>query len=139
MRTIPYLFFNGRTEEALKFYKQAIGAEIVMLMRFGEAPDKPPMPVPPEKIMHAEMRIGGTEIYASDGACDQTQQRFDGMSMALAVKTEAEADRVFNALSDGGEVRMPLGKTFWSPRFGMCADRFGLGWMVMTEQPGQPT
>jgi len=136
MHTTPYLFFNGRTEEALDFYKRAIGAEIVMAMRFGEAPEKPPMPVPDDKIMHAELRIGGTALFASDGDCSQAGPRFEGVSMALSVKSEAEADRVFAALSEGGQVRMPLGPTFWSPRFGMCADRFGLGWMVMVSAQG---
>lgn len=139
MRTTPYLFFNGRTQEALDFYRRAIGAEIVMAMRFGEAPEKAPMPVPDDKIMHAALRIGGTEIFLSDGDCSGTAPRFEGVSIALSVASEAEADRVFNALAEGGQVRMPLGKTFWSPRFGMCADRFGLGWMVMVDPQGPPS
>jgi len=131
----PYLNFNGRCEEALDYYRNALGAEIKMLMRFKEAP------VPPNagmvtlgsenKVMHACFRIGETELMASDGRC-QGQAGFQGISLSLTVKDEAEADRKFNALADGGQVQMPLSKTFFSPRFGMVADRFGVSWMVIT-------
>lgn len=128
----PYLFFGGRCEEAVEFYRKALGAEVEMLMRYKESPEPPPPGmVPPgfeDKVMHASFRIGDSTIMASDG-CDETKG-FEGFSLSLSLKTEAEVDRAFAALADGGEVRMPLGKTFWSPRFGMLVDRFGIGWMV---------
>lgn len=136
----PYLFFNGRCEEAIEFYRKAIGAEVEMMMRYKESPEPPkPGMVPPgfeNKIMHTSFRVGGTTVMASDG-CSTEKQNFHGFSLALAVPSEAEADRVFNALANGGQVRMPLAKTFWSPRFGMVADKFGIGWMVSVRPEGQ--
>jgi PhnB protein len=135
----PYLFFNGRCEEAVKFYQKALGAELQMMMRYKESPEPlPPGMTPPnwgDKIMHASVRIGATIVMASDGCGEKTA--FEGFSLSLTVSDEAEADRVFAALAEGGQVRMPLGKTFWSPRFGMVQDRFGVGWMVsvMHKQP----
>jgi PhnB protein len=130
----PYLFFNGRCEEAMNFYQKAIGAKIEMLMRFKDSPEPPPpgtMPPGQEnKIMHTSFRVGETTVMASDG-CNEGESNFQGFSLALTVPNEAEADRVFAALADGGQVQMPLDKTFWSPRFGMLADRFGVGWMIM--------
>jgi PhnB protein len=128
----PYLFFNGRCEEAIEFYKKALGVEVLMLMRYKESPE-PPQPgmVPPgweNKIMHTTMRIGNATVMASDGCSEGTN--FQGFSLSLSVASEAEAKRAFAALSDGGQVRMPLTKTFWSPCFGMLVDRFGVGWMV---------
>jgi PhnB protein len=137
MHVQPYLFFDGRTDEALAFYKKALGAQIGMLMRFKESPDPtnegPMGKVDPEKVMHSEFKIGDTSIMASDGNC-QGKPKFEGFSLTLNAKTEAEADKLFNALADGGEVRMPLTKTFFSPKFGMVADKFGVGWMVLVEQ-----
>lgn len=128
----PYLFFGGRCDEALDFYRTALGAEVVMLMRYKESPEpQPPGSVPPgyeNKVMHATFRIGGTTLMASDG-CGETPS-FAGFSLSLAVPTAAEAGRAFAALADGGKVTMPLDKTFWSPSFGMLTDRFGLGWMI---------
>ncbi len=128
----PYLFFGGRCEEALSFYRAAVGAQVEMMMRFKDSPEPhPPGMVPPgfeNKVMHASFRIGGTTLMASDG-CGEVS-KFEGFSLSLSVPSEAEADRAFAALSEGGQVKMPLGKTFWSPRFGMLADRFGIGWMV---------
>jgi PhnB protein len=129
----PYLFFNGRCDEAIEFYRKALGAEEIMLMRFKQAPDQ--NMVPPgsgEKIMHARLKIGGTVVYLSDGMCSG-EQGFQGFSLSLTVADEAEADRRFNALADGGKVQMPLDKTFFSPRFGAVADKFGVGWMVYVE------
>jgi len=123
----PYLFFGGRCEEALEFYRTALGAHVDFLMHYKESPE----PLPPgfeNKVMHATLRIGGTTLAASDG-CEEGP-RFAGFSLALAVPTEAEAKRAFAALADGGQVKMPLTRTFWSPCFGMLTDRFGLGWMV---------
>jgi len=133
MQIQPYLFFEGRCEEALDFYRSVLGAEITLLMRYKESPE-PPLPgcLAPgseEKVMHASVRIGETMIMASDGMC-QGKPDFQGFSLSLAVASEAEVDRIFNALAQGGEVRMPPARTFWSPRFGMVADRYGVGWMV---------
>ncbi len=128
----PYLFFGGRCEEALEFYRTAVNAEVVTILRYKDSPEpRPPGTVPPgyeDRVMHAVFRIGGTTLMASDG-CGETPS-FAGFSLSLAVPTAAEADRAFAALADGGEVKLPLDKTFWSPRFGMLTDRFGLGWMV---------
>lgn len=133
----PYLFFDGRCEEALTFYRGTLGAEVKMLMRFKDSPE-PPQPgmIPPgsgDKVMHAAVRIGETTVMASDGRC-QGQPNFQGFSLALTVKTEAEAERVFGALADGGQISAPLAKTFFSPRFGMVKDRFGVNWMVLVTQ-----
>jgi PhnB protein len=127
-----YLFFGGRCDEALEFYRTALGAEVDFLMRYKESPEPlPPGRLPPgfeNKVMHATFRIGGTTLMASDG-CEEGPS-FAGFSLLLAVPTEAEANRAFAALAAGGQVKMPLTKTFWSPRFGMLTDRFGIGWMV---------
>ena len=132
MNLQPYLFFDGRSEEAIEFYRKVLGAEVKMLMRWKDCPD-PNMPQQPgreNKVMHAQLRIGDTEILMSDGECGG-ESKFQGFSLTLNVANEAEADRVFAALSEGGQVRMPLGKTFFAPRFGMLADRFGIGWIII--------
>lgn len=132
----PYLFFDGRCEEALEFYKKALGAEVKVLLRFKDNPEPQPGMTPPgaeNKVMHANFRIGDTEMLASDGRC-LGQPKFQGFSLSLWAKTEAEADKKFAALADGGQVQMPLAKTFFSPRFGMVADKFGIGWMVLVSQ-----
>ena len=129
----PYLFFNGRCEEAIEFYKNALGAEVQMMMRYKESPEPPPPGmVPPgfeNKVMHASLRVGQTIVMASDG-CTADGPKFEGFSLSVAVSTPAEVDAIFNALAVGGKVGMPLNKTFWSPRFGMVTDKFGVGWMV---------
>ena len=136
MPVTPYLFFDGRCEEALEFYKKALGAEVGMMMRFKESPEPPPPgQVPPgseNKIMHACLRINGAAVMASDG-CAQGKPKFEGFSLSVDAKDEAEADRMFAALADGGQVQMPLAKTFFAKRFGMVADRFGMGWMIIVE------
>jgi PhnB protein len=134
MQVQPYLFFDGRCEEAVEFYKSALGAEVTMLMRFKDSPE-PPSPgcVPPgaeNKVMHASFRIGQTTVMASDGRC-LGNPSFQGFSLSLAVPNEAEAERLFAALAEGGQVQMPLTKTFFSSRFGMVADRFGVSWMII--------
>jgi len=133
MKVEAYLFFDGRCEEALEFYRRALGAEVTMLMRFKDSPERHEQSmVPPgaeDKVMHARFRIGDTTVLASDGRC-LGQPNFQGFSLSLTVPHEAEADRLFAALADGGQVRMPLAKTFFSPRFGMLADRFGVAWMI---------
>lgn len=130
----PYLNFDGRCEEAIDFYKRAVGAEVTMMMRFKEAPEPPPpgsmAPGTENKIMHSSLRIGDSVVMASDGYC-QGKGKFDGVSLALTAANAAEADRRFKALADGGEVRMPLTKTFFSPAFGMLTDKFGVSWMVV--------
>jgi PhnB protein len=131
----PYLFFGGRCQEALDLYRNVLGAEVQMLMRFKESPDQPPPGMIPDnwgdKIMHACLKIGDTLVMASDG-CASSEPEFKGFSLALTVPNEAEADRTFAALSDNGQVTMALGKTFFSPRFGMLVDRFGVSWTVVT-------
>jgi len=133
MNVEPYLFFNGRCEEAIDFYKKGLGAEVTMLTRFKDSPEPhQPGMLPPgseNKIMHVSFRIGDTTVMASDGRCTG-QTDFQGFALSVAVPNEAEAERKFNALAQGGEVQMPLTKTFWSPRFGMVADRFGVSWMI---------
>jgi PhnB protein len=133
MQVQPYLFFEGRCDEAVEFYRKALGAEVTFLMRYKDSPDPPPPGcIPPgseNKVMHASMQIGDTTVMASDGQCSG-KSSFQGFSLSLTVPNEAEAKRRFDALADGGQVQMPLGKTFWSPCFGMVADRFGVGWMV---------
>ena len=130
MDVIAYLSFEGRTEEALDFYKRALGAEVEAIHRFKESPE--PGHVPPgaeDKIMHATFTIGDTTIMASDGYC-RGKPDFKGVSLSLNVETESEAERYFAALADGGQVQVPLTKTFFSPRFGIVADRFGVSWML---------
>jgi PhnB protein len=134
MQVQPYLFFDGRCEEAIEFYRKALGAEVTMLMRFKESPE-PPQPgmVPPgaeDKVMHASFRIGDTIVMASDGEC-QGRPSFRGFSLTLTAPNGAEAERLFAALGNGGQVQLPLHKTFFSSRFGMLADRFGVSWMVI--------
>ncbi len=133
----PYLFFGGHCEEALAFYREALGAEVKLLMRYSESPEPPPPGrLPPgfeSKVMHAEFRIGETTLFASDGCEDLSA--FRGLSLALSLPSSSEAARAFEALALGGSVQMPLSKTFWSPCFGMLTDRFGLAWMVSVPAP----
>jgi len=135
----PYLFFEGRCEEAIDFYRKALGAEPVLLMRYKDmpGPHRPGM-VPPgseSKVMHASLRIGDSEIMASDGRCGGAPS-FQGFALSITPRDEAQARRMFEALLDGGQVRMPLEKTFFSPCFGMVADRFGVTWMIYVPQHG---
>ena len=133
MQVQPYLNFNGRCEEALAFYGKALGAKIERVMHFKDSPD--PSMVSPgseNKVMHSSFRVGDAIVLASDGRC-QGETNFQGISLTLTVPDEAEAEQRFTALSDGGQVQMPLTKTFFSPSFGMVADRFGVTWMVLVE------
>ena len=136
----PYLFFGGRCEEALAFYRDALGAEVDMLMRFDESPEPPPPGMLQagfeKKVMHSSFRVRGVPLMASDG-CDDAS-KFDGYWLAVVEPTEADARRTFDALADGGTVRMPLSQTFWSPLYGQVADRFGVSWMVMAAGPVSP-
>jgi PhnB protein len=132
MQVQPYLFFDGRCEEAVEFYRGALGAEVTMLMRFKDSPEPHDGMVPPgagDKVMHASLRIGDTTVLASDGRC-LGQPSFQGFSLSLTAPEDAEAERLFATLADGGQVQMPLTKTFFSSRFGMVADRFGVSWMI---------
>lgn len=135
-RIEPYLFFGGRCEEALEFYRTALGAQVDMLMRYSDSPEPaPPGRLAPgfeNKVMHATFRVGGSTLMASDG-CEEGDGSFHGFSLSVTFPTEAEAQKAFAALSEKGKVTLPLGKTFWSPCFGMLEDRFGMGWMVTVE------
>ena len=134
MKVETYLFFDGRCDEALEFYRKHLGAEVTMLMRFKDSPEPhQPGMIPPgaeNKVMHASFRIGDTTVMASDGRCTGKPE-FQGFALSLGVASDAEADRYFAALSDGGQVHMPLTKTFFASRFGMVADRFGVSWMII--------
>jgi PhnB protein len=131
----PYVFFGGRCEEAIAFYREALGAEVEILMHHKDSPD----PAPPgmlqagfeNKVMHATLRIAGATLMCSDGCDDKAKGQ--GFRLSLAFTKEADAQRAFTALSAGGEVGMPITKTFWSPCFGMVTDRFGMGWMVTVQ------
>lgn len=131
----PYLFFGGRCAEALEFYQRALGAQLEMKMAFSDSPDEPPPGmVPPGwggKVMHSSLRIGDSVVMCSDGSSEQEKSQH--VSLSLTCKTNAEVDKLYAALSEGGTKTMPPGKTFWSPYFGMLTDRFGIGWMVGVE------
>jgi PhnB protein len=131
----PYLFFAGRCDEAIEFYSDVLGARLLQRMTFSESPEPAPDGMLQEgfedKVMHATIDIGGAILMASDGSDDKA--RFDGFRLSLALPTEEDAQRVFGALAEEGEVEMPLGKTFWSPCFGMVTDQFGVGWMVSVD------
>jgi PhnB protein len=130
----PYLYFDGCCEEALEFYKKELGAEVCVMLRFKESPD--PTMCPPgsgDKIMHTSFKIGGTTILGSDGRCGG-KHNFQGFSLSLKAANDAEAERLFAVLSKDGKIEMPLMKTFFSSRFGMVADRFGVPWMIVVEK-----
>jgi PhnB protein len=138
MKVEPYLFFPGNCEDALAFYEATLGAARTMTMRYRESPDPLPPGMSPDgwgdKIMHASLQVGDVQLMASDGCGGPgAQQSFQGFQLALSVRDEAEAERVFTALSEGGRVTMPLGKTFFSPSFGMAVDRFGVSWAVIAQ------
>ena len=134
MNVEPYLFFDGRAEEALEFYRQKLGARVEALMRYKDNPE--PKYNPPnsdEKVMHCNFRIGDTQIMASDGNC-AGKPSFQGFSLTINAASPTEAEQRFNALAEGGQVQMPLNETFFAERFGMVADRFGVSWMVLAGQ-----
>ena len=134
MNLQPYLFFDGKCEEALDFYKKAVGAEPKMLMRFSQAPDQSMIsPGSENKVMHAQVQIGDTTVLMSDGRCTGNTN-FQGFALTLTAKSETEADKTFDALANGGKVTMPMARTFFSPRFGTLTDKFGVGWMVLVAQ-----
>ena len=131
----PYLFFNGRCDEAIDFYRRALGASDVQIMRYKDSPEPmPPGMIPAgceNKVMHSSFKVGDTTVMASDGQCTG-KLNFEGFSLSVTAKNDADADRLFMGLADGGKVQMPLGKTFFASKFGMVADRFGVPWMVIT-------
>jgi len=136
MHALPYLQFDGRCEEAIEFYKIALGAEVEQLMRFKDAPDQSMItPGSENKVMHACLRIGDSKVMASDGRC-QGEPSFQGFSLTLMTPSVADAERLFQALEAGGAVQMPLTETFFSPSFGMLADRFGVSWMILATPEG---
>lgn len=128
----PYLFFEGRCEEAMAFYKQAVGAQVTMMMRYKDSPDQPPGPqtIDPNKVMHANFQIGKTQIMASDGYANNAP-KFEGFSLSISLESTADAERIFKALSTGGSVQMPLTATFFARTFGMVTDPFGVSWMLI--------
>ena len=134
MHVQPYLFFDGRCDEAIEFYKKAIGAQVQMLMRFKDSPQSNDeyAPADKNKVMHAQVRVGETTVLMSDGEC-HGKPAFEGFALSIYASNEAEAEKLFNALAEGGQVKMPLAKTFFSPRFGMLNDRFGVMWMVLVK------
>ena len=136
MQVQPYLFFDGRCEEAITFYKKAVGAEVQMLMRYTDCPEKPqPGMVPPgseNKIMHASFKVGDTQVMASDGHC-AGKPSFQGFGLSINAANDAEAEKLFNAVGKGGQVQAPLSKTFFASKFGMVTDKFGVLWMVIAE------
>jgi PhnB protein len=136
----PYLFFDGRCEEAIEFYRRVLGAEVIMLMRFKDGPQPQQAgSCPPnngDKIMHASIRVGDATLLVSDGQC-QGHPKFQGFSVSLRVPDEATAERLFAGLAEGGQIQMPLERTFFSPRFGMVADRFGVSWMILVTHSAQ--
>jgi PhnB protein len=135
MQIEPYLFFEGRCEEALEFYRRRLGAEITEFFRYKESPEPGMCPSgAEEKVMHANVRIGDSTFMASDGDC-QGQAVFRGFSLSLSLTDTAQAERLFAALADGGQIQMPLAGTFWSPLFGMVVDRFGVSWMINVISP----
>ena len=134
MKVTPYLMFDGHCDEAMEFYRKALGVTDIQLLRFKEAPD--PAMIPPgaaEKVMHGAFRVGDTEIYVSDGMCAGAP-KFEGVTLTITVDSVDEANRIFDNLKDGGSVQMPMEETFFSPRFGMVADRFGVSWMVIVDK-----
>ncbi len=133
MQVQPYLFFDGKAEEAIEFYKATLGAKAEMLMRWKDSPDRSNCtPDNENKIMHASLKIGEAKVMASDGQ-NSGNPEFKGFALTLDAKTETDAERMFNALSAGGQVTMPMSKTFFSPRFGMLTDKFGVNWMVIVQ------
>ncbi len=136
MHLQPYLYFNGRCEEAINFYKTALGAKVNMMMRFRECPPSQEMKMQPgveEKVMHASVKIGDTDVLMSDGRCGG-ETKFDGFAVSISASSDVEAERIFAAISDGGKVSMPMNSTFFASRFGMANDRFGVAWMVLKQK-----
>lgn len=134
MQIQSYLFFDGRCDEAIEFYKSVFGAEVGMLMRWKDSPDKSMCtPANENKVMHSSVTIGESRVMMSDGR-NSGAPKFEGFALSVNAKDDADADRMFNALAVGGQVTMPMSKTFFAPRFGMVADKFGMHWMILVER-----
>ena len=132
MAVTPYLFLDGRCEEAIEFYKKNLGAQVGMMMRFKEAPaDHKAPPGTENKIMHASITINGAPIMLSDGMAKSNKPEFKGFSLSLDARDPSEGKRMFEALSQGGQVQQPLEETFFAKSFGMVADKIGVGWMII--------
>lgn len=142
MQVQPYLYFEGRAEEALGFYQKTLGAQVDVMMRMSEAPPEAQTPGQgcrgdidtSNKILHASFRVGDTTVMASDGMCSGTAN-FQGFALTLTVADDAEAAQKFALLAEGGEVQMPVDKTFFASSFGMVKDRFGVLWIVIAPLP----
>ncbi|MBF0417169.1 MAG: VOC family protein [Magnetococcales bacterium] len=136
MKVEPYLFFEGRCDEAIALYREAVGAEVTFLTRYRDSPEPcQEGQLSPDAVMHANLRIGDSMVMVSDGMC-RGDAAFQGFSLTISLNDEDEARRMFTALGEGGQVIMPLGKTFWSPCFGMMKDRFGVTWFILVHPPG---
>lgn len=134
MQIQSYLFFDGRCDEAIEFYKSVFGAEVGVLMRWKDGPDKSMCtPANENKVMHSSVTIGESRVMMSDGR-NSGAPKFEGFALSVNAKDDADADRMFNALAVGGQVTMPMSKTFFAPRFGMVADKFGMHWMILVER-----
>jgi PhnB protein len=136
VRVDPYLYFHDRCEEALAFYRGAIGAEGAVLARFGDIPGATVAPGGEARVAHAMLRFGDTTVLASDGRQDAAPGTFNSFSLCLAAADDAETERLFAALADGGQVQLPLMSTPFASRMGIVADRFGVPWMVITQSQG---
>ena len=137
MNVQPYLSFEGRAQEAIDFYKSALGAQVEAIMQFKDAPPDMQANMPnKDKVMHSAFKVGDTTIMATDGQCSGKSE-FSGITLTIQANSDAEAEKLFNALAKGGKVNMPMAETFFATRFGMVADKFGVGWMVLhSKQPG---
>jgi len=135
MNVQPYISFEGRAQEAIDFYKTALGAEVEVVMQFKDAPPDMQANMPnKDKVMHSAFKVGDTTIMATDGQCSGKSE-FSGITLTIQANSDAEAEKLFNALAQGGKVNMPMSETFFATRFGMVADKFGVSWMVIHSKP----
>jgi PhnB protein len=136
MEIQPYLYFDGRCEEAIAFYSSALDATELFKMRFKDAPDPATPPHMADKIMHATLAIGSTHVLMSDGRCGGEKVSYSGFSLSVTAADLASGEKYFNALAQGGRIDMPFQKTFWTEGFGMLVDKFGVPWMVNVQHQG---
>ncbi|WP_028777219.1 VOC family protein [Shimazuella kribbensis] len=136
LRLTPYITLNGTTKEAIKFYQDAIGAKIITSQTFGEMPADPSFPLPEEakdRIAHALLKVGDTDLMFSDTFPGQPHQIGSNVSIAIVVESKEESKKIFEKLSQGGQVQMPLQKTFWSESYGALSDKYDIHWQITTE------
>jgi PhnB protein len=133
MKIVPYLILDGKAEAAFQLYEKALNGKIVMLSRFGETPGAANTDADQQRIMHVRLEAGDNVLMGSDTTTDRPHEGNHGMYVSLQVDSIADAERIFAALSEGGQVIMPLAPTFWATRFAMLVDRFGVSWMVNLE------